>query len=212
MWHCNIEWYLDFFRQATVVPLAHVAPGKGDLKNLKSIIKDGQQEFYHAVPQPAALTSIYMGQIPQGQTHPGQYSSPRFSLDPSVDNGNVPDMLLNNVPFRCLTSVLALTTAPDHWVTHTPFRYWHIAQHIRLRSSQRLQFQLAPCPAWFRGHLSNHNSGTSSWHQHGHYRFVWHRTTCGHHLAQQGNDSLWHHLLQKSPSWMRAANGSYSRY
>ncbi|KAI9571625.1 hypothetical protein HD554DRAFT_2007452, partial [Boletus coccyginus] len=45
-------------------------PGKSDLEileNLKSIIKDGQHEFYRAVPQPAALASIYMGHIPQGQ-------------------------------------------------------------------------------------------------------------------------------------------------
>ena len=42
-------------------------PGKNDLdilQNLKQIIKDGQHPFFRAVPQPAALASIYMGPIP----------------------------------------------------------------------------------------------------------------------------------------------------
>ena len=42
-------------------------PGKNDLEilqNLKQIIKDGQHPFFRAVPQPAALASIYMGTIP----------------------------------------------------------------------------------------------------------------------------------------------------
>ncbi|KAI9571627.1 hypothetical protein HD554DRAFT_2168885 [Boletus coccyginus] len=62
------------------------------LEDLKSTIKDGQHEFYRAVPQPAALASIYMGHIPKGRAHPDQYPSPSFSLDPSVDNVNLPDM------------------------------------------------------------------------------------------------------------------------
>ncbi|KAF8444929.1 hypothetical protein L210DRAFT_3308451, partial [Boletus edulis BED1] len=46
-------------------------PGKNDLEileNLKSIIKEGQHEFYRAAPQPAALATLYMGHIP----HPDQ--------------------------------------------------------------------------------------------------------------------------------------------
>ena len=45
----------------------NLPPGKNDLdilQNLKQIIKDGQHPFFRAVPQPAALASIYMGTIP----------------------------------------------------------------------------------------------------------------------------------------------------
>ena len=41
-------------------------PGKNDLEilqNLKKIIKDGQHPYFRAVPQPAALASIYLGTI-----------------------------------------------------------------------------------------------------------------------------------------------------
>jgi len=155
---------------ATAVPLARAAPGKGNLEileNLKSIIKDGQHEFYRAVPQPAALASIYMGHIPQGQTHPDQYPSPRSSLDLPVDNGNVPDISLSNVPFRRLTHLFSHLPLPQTIESHTPFGCRHVTQQIRRRGSQHLRFQPAPCPARLRGHL--HNSRTSSRHQHGHY-------------------------------------------
>lgn len=45
-------------------------PGKNDLEileNLKQIIKNGQHEFYRAIPQPAALASLYLGTIPTGE-------------------------------------------------------------------------------------------------------------------------------------------------
>lgn len=83
-------------------------PGKNDLEileNLKSIIKEGQHEFYRAVPQPTALASLYMGHIPQGQVHPDQFPQEyptRFSHDTSVDNTNGLDSTsqsVNNVPF-----------------------------------------------------------------------------------------------------------------
>jgi len=64
---------------AAAVFLACTAPGKSDLEilnNLKSIIKDGQHEFYRAFPQPAALASIHTGHIPQGQTHLDQTGIP----------------------------------------------------------------------------------------------------------------------------------------
>ena len=41
-------------------------PGKNDLdilQNLKKIIKDGQHPFFRAIPQPAALASVYLGPI-----------------------------------------------------------------------------------------------------------------------------------------------------
>lgn len=61
-------------------------PGKNDLEileNLKTIIKEGQHEFYRAVPQPAALASLYLGPLPQVQPHPeqvpGEYRTARFN-------------------------------------------------------------------------------------------------------------------------------------
>ena len=82
-------------------------PGKSDLdilKNLKMIIKEGQQEFYHAVLQPAALASLCMGHIPQGIPHPDQ-----------LQDYHSPDM--NNVPFRPLMpfshSPFSQTVEPD---------------------------------------------------------------------------------------------------
>ena len=51
----------QFFQQPTPPVLP---PGQNDLEvleNLKKMIKDGQHEFYRAVPQPAALASIYLG-------------------------------------------------------------------------------------------------------------------------------------------------------
>ena len=66
-------------------------PGKNDLdilQNLKQIIKDGQHPFFRAVPQPAALASIYMGSIPsqyqsqerQGET-PGDSAEGQSAVD-----------------------------------------------------------------------------------------------------------------------------------
>ncbi|KAJ3507669.1 hypothetical protein NMY22_g16857 [Coprinellus aureogranulatus] len=52
-------------RRSIVLP-----PGKNDLEileNLKQIIKNGQHEFYRAIPQPEALASLYLGTIPTGE-------------------------------------------------------------------------------------------------------------------------------------------------
>lgn len=52
-------------RRSIVLP-----PGKSDLEileNLKQIIKNGQHEFYRAIPQPAALASLYLGKIPSSE-------------------------------------------------------------------------------------------------------------------------------------------------
>jgi hypothetical protein len=52
-------------RRSIVLP-----PGKNDLEileNLKQIIKNGQHEFYRAIPQPAALASLYLGKIPTSE-------------------------------------------------------------------------------------------------------------------------------------------------
>ncbi|KAG6375602.1 hypothetical protein JVT61DRAFT_3168 [Boletus reticuloceps] len=63
-------------------------PGKNDLEileNLKTIIKEGQHEFYRAAPQPAALATLYMGHI----AHPDQLPQDNpISLDPAADNAN----------------------------------------------------------------------------------------------------------------------------
>ncbi|KAL4073755.1 hypothetical protein J3A83DRAFT_4187386 [Scleroderma citrinum] len=75
----------QFYQHTPMLP-----PGKNDLEileNLKTIIKEGQHEFYRAVPQPAALASLYLGTLPphsQGQPHPeqvpsGDYRAPRFN-------------------------------------------------------------------------------------------------------------------------------------
>lgn len=96
-------------------------PGKNDLEileNLKSIIKEGQHEFYRAVPQPAALASLYMGHIPQPQAHPAHLPQeyPHFNVEPAVDNNaglDTTSQSLNNVPSCCLTPAPALTFASD---------------------------------------------------------------------------------------------------
>ena len=82
MMHPNVQQqrqsFLGSSQQQTLPqqPLPHsqpqpmkptLPPGKSDLdilQNLKQIIKDGQHPFFRAVPQPAALASIYMGTIP----------------------------------------------------------------------------------------------------------------------------------------------------
>lgn len=55
-------------------------PGQSDLEvleKLKEMIKSGQHEFYRAVPQPAALASIYLGPTATSQVphHPDQAPS-----------------------------------------------------------------------------------------------------------------------------------------
>ncbi|TFK44078.1 hypothetical protein BDQ12DRAFT_672351 [Crucibulum laeve] len=68
----------NFFPQPQA-PSIMLPPGKNDLEileNLKEMIKQGQHEFYRAVPQPAALASLYLGPSapPQHQVahHPEQ--------------------------------------------------------------------------------------------------------------------------------------------
>jgi hypothetical protein len=58
-------------------PQPLMPPGQNDLEvleKLKDMIKNGQHEFYRAVPQPAALASIYLGPANQSQVphHPEQ--------------------------------------------------------------------------------------------------------------------------------------------
>jgi hypothetical protein len=62
-------------------------PGQNDLEvleKLKEMIKNGQHEFYRAVPQPAALASIYLGPNattqPQVPHHPEQ--APDYGIAP----------------------------------------------------------------------------------------------------------------------------------
>lgn len=97
-------------------------PGKNDLEileNLKSVIKEGQHEFYRAVPQPAALASLYIGHIPQQPCQdqlPEEYPTPRFTQDTLADSSNGPDppsQSVNNVPFRRLAPVFSLTLVSD---------------------------------------------------------------------------------------------------
>jgi hypothetical protein len=57
--HQQQQQQQQFFSPQVILP-----PGKNDLEvleNLKSIIKEGQHEFYRAIPQPAALASLYLG-------------------------------------------------------------------------------------------------------------------------------------------------------
>ncbi|KAF9050480.1 hypothetical protein BJ165DRAFT_1525699 [Panaeolus papilionaceus] len=54
-------------RSQEAKPTPRLPPGKNDLEileNLKRIIKEGQHPFFRAVPQPAALASLYKGVIP----------------------------------------------------------------------------------------------------------------------------------------------------
>ena len=85
------------FPSAVAVLPARPALRKNDLdilENLKTIIKEGQHEFYRAVwPLP-----LYMDHIPLEIPHPDQLQD-----YPSPDN----------VPFRSLTPVLALTLVSD---------------------------------------------------------------------------------------------------
>ena len=71
----------DSTRRHVVLP-----PGKNDLEileNLKQIIKNGQHDFYRAIPQPTALASLYLGKIPNAeptaQTGPSEESIPSTS-------------------------------------------------------------------------------------------------------------------------------------
>ncbi|KAF9227098.1 hypothetical protein BS17DRAFT_445684 [Gyrodon lividus] len=96
--HAQQQQQQQFYQQNPI-------PGKNDLEileNLKTMIKDGQHDFYRAVPQPAALASLYQGPLHTGQSqvppHPEQISSeyrgPRFSqtgYDSSSDIRNFND-------------------------------------------------------------------------------------------------------------------------
>ncbi|KAG2074067.1 hypothetical protein BDR04DRAFT_226229 [Suillus decipiens] len=68
----------QFFSPQVILP-----PGKSDLEvleNLKSIIKEGQHEFYRAIPQPAALASLYLGPTSsQVLPHPEQHSADYYN-------------------------------------------------------------------------------------------------------------------------------------
>lgn len=148
-------------------------PGKNDLEileNLKTIIKEGQHEFYRAVPQPAALASLYVGHIPP-QAHPDQlpqeYPPPRFSQGPALaDGGNAPE-LFNNVPFRCLTPVLALTLVSDRRGPHSSSWCRHVTHQIRRRPPQHRRRQPALSQTRPRRSRSSHNTRPSSRHQDG---------------------------------------------
>ncbi|KAG0707013.1 hypothetical protein DFH29DRAFT_897926 [Suillus ampliporus] len=69
----------QFFSSSQVM----LPPGKNDLEvleNLKTAIKEGQHEFYRAIPQPAALASLYLGPTaghsqvpPHPEQHPADY-------------------------------------------------------------------------------------------------------------------------------------------
>ena len=81
-------------------------PGKNDLdilQNLKKIIKDGQHPFFRAVPQPAALASIYMGTIPsQYQTQERRGETPGDSAEgqSAVDTNGVSGPAANDTGRR----------------------------------------------------------------------------------------------------------------
>jgi hypothetical protein len=67
------------------------------LEKLKEMIKNGQHEAYKAVPQPAALASIYLGPNSQAQVpyHPEQAPDFQHNVDDGPSQGNQPQ---NSVP------------------------------------------------------------------------------------------------------------------
>ncbi|KAG2365389.1 hypothetical protein BDR07DRAFT_669418 [Suillus spraguei] len=82
----------QFFSPQVILP-----PGKSDLEvleNLKSIIKEGQHEFYRAIPQPAALASLYLGPTSsQVLPHPEQLPADYYNhsgYDNSSDDQILP--------------------------------------------------------------------------------------------------------------------------
>ncbi|KAF8840893.1 hypothetical protein BDN67DRAFT_967967 [Paxillus ammoniavirescens] len=97
--HAQQQQQQQFYQQNPI------APGKDDLEileNLKTMIKSGQHDFYRAVPQPAALASLYQGPAHGAQSqvppHPEQisadYRGARFSqtgYDSSSDVRNFSD-------------------------------------------------------------------------------------------------------------------------
>ncbi|KAH0828091.1 hypothetical protein J3R83DRAFT_3750 [Lanmaoa asiatica] len=108
----NYQNYITPQQQQFFQPV--LPPGKNDLEileNLKTIIKDGQHEFYRAVPQPAALASLYVGHIPHPDQLPQDYLTPRFTHDLSVDNTNSPDN--TSQPSRPTPLSLAADTSPN---------------------------------------------------------------------------------------------------
>ena len=89
----------------------NLPPGKNDLdilQNLKQIIKDGQHPFFRAVPQPAALASIYMGTIPSQYQAPERLGeTPRDSAEgqSAVDTNGVSGPAANDTGRRQPTHV-----------------------------------------------------------------------------------------------------------
>ena len=83
-------------------------PGKNDLdilQNLKKIIKDGQHPFFRAVPQPAALASIYLGTIPsqsQAQGRPGETPGDSTEGQSAIDTNGVSAPVANDTGTRQL--------------------------------------------------------------------------------------------------------------
>ncbi|KAJ7586392.1 hypothetical protein C8J56DRAFT_734116, partial [Mycena floridula] len=84
----NSNGFNQQFQPQIILP-----PGQNDLEileKLKDMIKTGQHEFYRAVPQPAALASIYLGlnnasqieTIPQPDYDTGSNDSPRQRITP----------------------------------------------------------------------------------------------------------------------------------
>ncbi|OAX34232.1 hypothetical protein K503DRAFT_774778 [Rhizopogon vinicolor AM-OR11-026] len=99
-------------------------PGKNDLEvleNLKTIIKEGQHEFYRAIPQPAALASLYLGPTaPQSAAYHSPYNSPpqdsntdpnRRPTDPVLKDAWKATTTLPNV---LILAVLLLESSVDY--------------------------------------------------------------------------------------------------
>ena len=83
------QFYPDQQRAQVILP-----PGKNDLEileKLKEMIKNGQHELYRAVPQPAALASIYLGphtsQVPH---HPEQAPDPQQANNMNGSSQSIP--------------------------------------------------------------------------------------------------------------------------
>ncbi|KDQ27318.1 hypothetical protein PLEOSDRAFT_1083482 [Pleurotus ostreatus PC15] len=87
--------HTDHTQQFLPTPQMVLPPGEDDLEileKLKDMIKNGQHEFYRAVPQPRALASLYLG--PNAPAH-GQAQPQDGPMSPGDQNRTRPPRIHN---------------------------------------------------------------------------------------------------------------------